>query len=285
MSTDYIAKIYGEETDEKGWEKYIEYDGNIFKNISDLDDPIRILNKNKLPLSLVSNAEVYTEWESIGTFKKSDISTLSNKFNLNLQSLDLFDPNFEHHTSPNCYALCQLKSDNTLGGMVVQNLDDFKELKEYEVEIVTDLDEKRINKSAHPNKTYININNWITEKDNENYVELYVKVAFNHNGNFYDIKSFYEKVKSLKSEYDTLLRQVIKMEDIKNSIEYFKLSEEGMFNFNEALESKNEMLNYLESCINTCNEFISHMELFTGIYDEDGNYISRDVILYLYSEC
>lgn len=285
MGTDYIAKIYGKETDEKGWEKYIEYDGNIFKNISDLDDPIRVLNKNKLPLSLVSNAEVYTEWEPVGTFKKSDISTLSNKFNLNFQSFDLFDPNFKYHTSPNCYALCQSKSDNTLGGMVVQSLDDFKELKEYEVEIVTDLDEKRINKSAHPNKTYININNWITEKDNENYVVFYVRVTFNHNGDFYDIKSFYEKVKSLKSEYDTLLRQVIKMEDIKNSIEYFKLSEEGMLNFNEALESKNEMLDYLESCIDTCKEFISHMELFTGIYDEEGDYISRDVILYLYSEC
>ena len=288
MSIDYAAAFFGihVNTDKVGlgWSKMGEGDANIFKNISELIE--HHMYKSPLDEENAKKIEAYLTWEYVGTFKNDNqLRELLEKFNFSTRNLADVDPDFSNEKNGDKHPKAAIYQDNRL--LETTDLGIFKDLCEYEIETVYSSPERlEKEKEKYPNKTFIDFDAWVGGlRDSPEYISLYAKQINPRRGHYYDYKDFTDLKEKLKTKYDGQIRRLIKLENIKDSVDYFKLSNEEKDDFLCTIDDLKEEINDIEWGIEACSYFMSIIDFYEDIHEDDNTYYDpKHVIAYIWHD-
>ena len=265
MGLDYTAIIFQKE---KGnWKNIYTRPINIFKSL-----PTELPTANHtVPKSLMETAGRYTEWEYIGLFEKENTY-----LNLDLTPMK--------ESRGYCIAGApftpQIYSREAFSNLKL-------DLKQFEVELLNDRDLENIEtlQKENPHKKYISLTDYMQNKlaESGQYFNLYAKVENFHQGNFYNIDSFNSLRQKFEKKYESKLREFNKIDELKNSMDYMKLSSDEKSNFLEEYEFKKECLTEIKDVIDTCLYFENVLDYLSEFETED-DVEDREVIIFIYGE-
>ena len=114
-------------------------------------------------------------------------------------------------------------------------------------------------------------------------VEEYISKdeKFEHNGQYFNAKSFEDALEYFKNKYEKVNSKFITTSNLKNSIEYYKLTDEQKGNFENDLAYDEEELEELEWKLYSLAQIIGVFRVIEDMYvDGEWNY-SSNVVLYL----
>lgn len=134
--------------------------------------------------------------------------------------------------------------------------------------------EKKENKFFIGEEDVCKIYNKTSFKKEDGLVDLYCMRKENrgHGGDFFDINSFLNLKRKFKDELSKYKKAIKKQNEIKNSIEYLKLSEKEKENVNDSFFISKECIEDIKYIIKALNTAISLLDFF----EED------DVVIYLF---
>lgn len=141
------------------------------------------------------------------------------------------------------------------------------DLKDFKVE-------RKANKFFISEEDVCKIYNKATFKKEDDLAELYYTRKENrgHGGDFFDINSFLNLKRKFKDELSKYKKAIKKQNEIKNSIEYLKLSENEKENVNDSFFISKEYIEDIKYIIKALDTAISLLDFF----EED------DAVMYLF---
>lgn len=141
------------------------------------------------------------------------------------------------------------------------------DLKDFKVE-------KKENKFFIKEKDVCKIYNKTSFKKEDGLIDLYYmrKEDRGHSGDFFDINSFLNLKRKFKDELSKYKKAIKKQNEIKNSIEYLKLSEKEKENVNDSFFISKEYIEDIKYIIKALDTAISLLDFF----EED------DAVMYLF---
>lgn len=273
MGLDYTAIIFQKENGE--WKNIYTRPINIFKNL-----PTELSTANHtVPKSLMEIAGRYTEWEYVGLFEKENTY-------LNLDLVPMKSVANPQDYNSSCYCISgapftpQIYSREAFSNLKL-------DLRQFEVELLNDQDLKNIEtlQKENPRKKYISLTDFMQNKlaESGKYFNLYAKVENFHQGNFYNIDSFNSLKQKFEKKYESKLKEFNKIDELKSSIEYMKLSSDEKSNFLEEYEFKKECLTEVKDVIDTCMYFENVLD-YLSEFETENTIEDREVIIFIYGE-
>ena len=273
MGLDYTAIIFQKR--KSTWKKIYTRPINIFKGL-----PTELPTANYIvPKSLMEIAGRYTDWEYIGLFEKGNTY-------LNLDLIPIKSVANSQDYNDKCYCIAsapftpQIYSKESFSNLKL-------DLKQFEVELLNEQDLKNIEtlQKENPHKKYISLSDFMQNKlaESGQYFNLYAKVEKFHQGNFYNLDSFKILRQNFEKKYESKLKEFNKIDELKSSIEYMKLSSDEKSNFLEEYEFKKECLTEIKDVIDTCIYFENVLD-YLSESETENTIEDREVIIFIYGE-
>lgn len=273
MGLDYTAIIFQKR--KNTWKKIYTRPINIFKGL-----PTELPTANHIvPKSLMEIASRYTEWEYVGLFEKGNTY-------LNLDLIPIKSVANPKDYNDKCYCIAsapftpQIYSKESFSNLKL-------DLKQFEVKLLNEQDLKNIEtlQKENPHKKYISLSDFMQNKlaESGQYFNLYAKVEKFHQGNFYNLDSFKSLRQNFEKKYESKLKEFNKIDELKNSIEYMKLSSDEKNNFLEEYEFKKECLTEIKDVIDTCIYFENVLD-YLSESETENTIEDREVIIFIYGE-
>lgn len=131
-------------------------------------------------------------------------------------------------------------------------------------------------------KKYTNIIEGASFNDLKNIkgISCYSVTKYNHQGAFYNINEFVSLREKLNSKLENERKRNYKLSWLKDSIDFYKLDEDGKQSLNDDLEYSNELVEEYEKKVYICQYMIDTIELFKDMF---GNW-EDDMEVYIYIE-
>ena len=273
MGLDYTAIIFQKR--KSTWKKIYTRPINIFKGLpTELPTANHIVSKN-----LMEIAGRYTEWEYVGLFEKGNTY-------LTLDLIPIKSVANSQDYNDKCYCIAsapftpQIYSKESFSNLKL-------DLKQFEVELLNEQDLKNIEtlQKENPHKKYISLSDFMQNKlaESGQYFNLYAKVEKFHQGNFYNLDSFKSLRQNFEKKYESKLKEFNKIDELKSSIEYMKLSSDEKSNFLEEYEFKKECLTEIKDVIDTCIYFENVLD-YLSESETENTIEDREVIIFIYGE-
>ena len=245
MGLDYTAIIFQKR--KSTWKKIYTRPINIFKGLpTELPTANHIVSK-----SLMEIAGRYTEWEYVGLFEKGNTY-------LTLDLIPIKSVANSQDYNDKCYCIAsapftpQIYSKESFSNLKL-------DLKQFEVELLNEQDLKNIEtlQKENPHKKYISLS--------------------------YNLDSFKSLRQNFEKKYESKLKEFNKIDELKSSIEYMKLSSDEKSNFLEEYEFKKECLTEIKDVIDTCIYFENVLD-YLSESETENTIEDREVIIFIYGE-
>lgn len=278
MGLDYTSVIYRKE--QGHWNKVSERSANIFKNIPRTIENITVKD-------IDSQAGYYAEFEYVGLFEWRSLFTELNSKHIDTIKVNEIDSLGPVKTEFKDTSYTIKAAPFTPKILSEKEFEDLKlELSEYETELLNSKELKALDrlKEEHPNKTFLDFKDFISNRPN-GYIDFYVKVAHNHEGKFYNIESFRNLRKELESNYYSKIKEFHRILENRVSVDYLKLSPTEKENFDEEVNFKQDTINDLKDCIESCEYFENVLDYFSEMQTGEGSYDEVETVVFIYGTC
>ena len=111
-------------------------------------------------------------------------------------------------------------------------------------------------------------------------IDCYALVENNHQGAFYNINDFVLLREKLSSKLENERKRNYKLSLLKDSIDFYKLDEDGKQSLDDDLSYSNELIEEYERKVYICQYMIDTMELFKDMFGK----WEDDMEVYIYIE-
>ena len=280
MSTYYYTQIYTRLRVEEGepntneWQLVDSGCVNIYKNLLCGWEPP--FDSTCVSNALDKKAKTYYTYEFIGLFDRE----LFRKYYKG-EPLANFDKDHDYCiTRKDCEHIL-LVDDN--GNPIVFEDEEYKDLKGM-IDIVKSPEDA--DDPSHQSIIYDDFENMSIEEKHQKYIYVYYSKKNEKNGSFYGPSSFYEYKEQLERELDEVNKKEFLWNNMQQSLDYLKLSNEEQenvaSNFDYLKEDKEDIMGKIAAC----NYFITLSQWFDDdrSYDyEEGGWRGRDVLFYIYT--
>lgn len=275
MGLDYTSVIYRKE--QGHWNRISERSANIFKNIPHTIESI-------VAKDVDSQVGYYAELEYVGLFEANTLFEKLDSMHIDtirLNEIDSFGP-VKTEFKDSSYTIKAAPFTPKI--LSEKDFEDFKlELSEYETELLNSRELEALDrlKEEHPNKTFFDFKDFVGNRP-EGYIDFYVKVAHYHEGKFYNIESFRNLRKELESNYYSKIKEFHRILENRVSVDYLKLSPAEKENFDEEVSFKQDTINELKDCIESCEYFENILDYFSEIQTGEKSYDDVETIVFIY---
>lgn len=146
----------------------------------------------------------------------------------------------------------------------------------------------KLPKDLESHKIEISINDYINKKvSKEDYISVFINKSEIPKGFWYNIDSFINAKGRFSLEYEKLLYRKFKLDNLKDSIDFFKLDEESLEKYNQEVSYVEDILEDYKYKKEACEQMITLLDFLrdSRYLDEEteSDLYNSEIIVYIYS--